>query len=56
LKQIININNAYDSVINMIIEEHERLKKLDLFVDTQHEVAKKGSFVELKLNQNRLHA
>lgn len=48
LKQIGNMNDTYDSVINRLIEEHERLKQIDLLVETQHEIAKRGNFVELK--------
>lgn len=47
LKRVGTMNDTYDSVINKLIEEHERLKKRDLLVETQHEIAKKGKFVEL---------
>ena len=48
LKEIGNMNDTYDSVINKLIVEHESLKKMELLVETQHEIAKKGSFVEFK--------
>lgn len=48
LKQIGTMEDTYDSVIRRLIEEHERLKKIDLLVETQHEIAKTGKFVELK--------
>jgi len=40
------MNDTYDSVINKLIEEHERIRKIDLLAETQHKIAKKGKFVK----------
>ncbi len=47
LKSIGTMSDTYDTLIGRLIEEHERLRKIDLFVETQHEIAKNGKFVEL---------
>lgn len=47
LKAAGSMQDTYDSLINRLIEEHEFLKKCDLLVETQHEIAKRGKFVEL---------
>lgn len=47
LKNVGNMNDTYDSVINRLIEEHKQLKKIDFLVETQHKIAKEGKFVEL---------
>ena len=48
LKGIGTMGDTYDSLINTLIEEHERMKKIDFLVETQQEKARKGAFVELK--------
>ncbi len=47
LKSIGSMNDTYDSLINKLIQEHERIARIDFFVETQNEIAKKGKFVEL---------
>ena len=48
LKTMGSMEDTYDSLINTLIQEHEMLKKIDFFVETQHDIAKKGKFVELE--------
>ncbi len=47
LKRIGTMNDTYDTLISRLVEEHELLKRMDFFVEAQHEVARKGRFVEL---------
>ena len=47
LKTLGTMNDTYDSLINKLIEEHELLKRRDHLVETQHTIAKKGTFMEL---------
>lgn len=47
LKNVGLMKDTYDSLINRLIWEHEILMKIDFFVETQHEIAKTGKFVEL---------
>ena len=47
LKEVGSMADTYDKLIQRLIQEHEKMKKLDLLVDTQHEIAGKGEFVEL---------
>ena len=47
LKSVGTMADTYDSLIRRLIEEHERMKRIDTLVETQHEIAKKGRFVEL---------
>ena len=48
LKRVGTMGDTYDTVISRLIEEHERMKRVDFLVETQHEIARKGKFVELK--------
>ncbi len=48
LKQIGTMEDTYDSLLNKLIEEHEVMRKMNLLVETQYEIAKKGNFVELE--------
>lgn len=48
LKKVGTMNDTYDSLINKLIDEHERLKNRNFLVETQYEIAKKGNFVELE--------
>ncbi len=47
LKAAGTMEDTYDTVIKRLIEEHKMFKKIEFFVETQHEIAKKGKFVEL---------
>ena len=47
LKSVGTMADTYDTLIRRLIEEHERMKRIDILVETQHEIAKKGRFVEL---------
>lgn len=47
LKSVGTMADTYDTLIRRLIEEHERMKRIDILVETQHEIAKKGKFVEL---------
>jgi len=47
LKHVGNMGDTYDTVILKLIEEHMRMKIIDLFVEAQHEKAREGKFVEL---------
>ena len=47
LKSVGSMNDTYDSLINRLIAEHEKMKRIDLFIETQHRIAKEGEFVEL---------
>ena len=47
LKHIGSMEDTYDRLINRLIVEHEKLKKIDFLIEAQHEIAKKGKFVEL---------
>ena len=48
LKGVGTMGDTYDSVISRLIEEHERMKRVDFLVETQHEISRKGRFVGLK--------
>ena len=47
LKSVGTMADTYDTLIRRLIEEHEKMKRIDILVETQHEIAKKGRFVEL---------
>ena len=48
LKTVGTMRDTYDSLINRLIDEHERLKRIDILVETQHKIAKEGKFAELE--------
>ena len=41
------MEDTYDTVILKLLDEHMRMKRIDFFVEAQHEKAKEGKFVEL---------
>ena len=47
LKSVGTMADTYDTLISRLIEEHERMRRINILVETQHEIAKKGRFVEL---------
>lgn len=47
LKGVGTMADTYDTVIMRLIGEHERMKRVDFLVETQHRIAKEGKFVEL---------
>ena len=47
LRHVGTMNDTYNTLILRLIEEYERLKRIDIFVETQHETAKEGKFAEL---------
>jgi hypothetical protein len=47
LKDVGTMGDTYDTVIQQLIEEYMRMKKIDFFVETQYKTAKEGKFVEL---------
>jgi len=47
LKNVGTMGDTYDIVIQMLIEEHMRMKRIDFLVENQHRIAKEGKFVEL---------
>ena len=47
LKDVGTMADTYDTVIMKLIEEYERMKRVDFLVETQHKLAEEGDFVEL---------
>ena len=47
LKGVGTMADTYDTVIIRLIEEHERMRRIDFLVETQHMIAKEGKFAEL---------
>ncbi len=47
LKDLGVMGDTYDTLIQKLMEEYMRMKKIDVFVETQHRIAKEGKFVEL---------
>lgn len=47
LKEVGTMGDTYDTVIMKLLDEHMRTRRIDLFVEAQHEKAKEGKFVEL---------
>lgn len=47
LKEVGTMADTYDILIRRLIEEHEKMKRIDILVETQHKIAAKGRFVEL---------
>jgi hypothetical protein len=38
--------DAYDILVQRLMEEYMRMKKIDVFVEAQHKIAKEGKFAE----------
>ena len=47
LKSVGTMADTYDTLIRRLILEHERMKRVDTLVETQHKIAEEGTFVEL---------
>ncbi len=47
LKAVGSMEDTYDTVIKRLIEEHKLFKRREFFVEAQHQIAKRGKFVEL---------
>jgi len=47
LKSVGTMADTYDTLIRRLIVEHERMKRVDTLVETQHKIAEEGTFVEL---------
>ena len=47
LKSVGTMADTYDTLIRRLIEEHERMKRVDILVETQHKIAEEGTFVGL---------
>lgn len=47
LKNVGTMADTYDTLIRRLIEEHERMRRIDVLVGTQQKIAKEGKFVEL---------
>ena len=47
LKSVGTMADTYDTLIQRLIEEHERVKRIDLLVENQHRIAEEGKFAEL---------
>lgn len=47
LKVVGTMGDTYDILIQRLIEEHMKMKRIDFFVENQHRIAKEGKFVEL---------
>jgi hypothetical protein len=47
LKGLGTMDDTYDTVLEKLIESYEEARKRAFFVETQHEIAKKGKFTEL---------
>ena len=47
LRGVGTMEDTYDTVILKLLEEYMKMKRIDLFVEAQHEKVKKGKFVEL---------
>ncbi len=41
------MGDTYDIVIQRLIQEYMRMKRIDFLVENQHRIAKEGNFVEL---------
>ncbi len=47
LKSLGTMEDTYDTLIEKLIEAYEEIQKREIFVETQHKIAKTGKFVEL---------
>ena len=47
LKDVGTMGDTYDIVIQRLIEEHMKMKRIDFLVESQHRIAREGKFVEL---------
>ena len=47
LKSVGTMADTYDTLIRRLIEEHEKMKRIAVLVETQHKIAEEGKFVEL---------
>jgi hypothetical protein len=47
LKSLGTMEDTYDTLIEKLVEAYEEIQKRENFVETQHNIAKTGKFVEL---------
>jgi len=47
LKDLGVMGDTYDTLIQKLMEEYMKMKRIDIFVETQHKRAKEGKFAEL---------
>ena len=47
LKSLGTMEDTYDTLIEKLVEAYEEMRKRENFVETQHNIAKTGNFVEL---------
>lgn len=47
LKRLGTMEDTYDTLIEKLVEAYEEMHKREIFVETQHKIAKTGKFVEL---------